>query len=398
MAKPKTSRPPQPEPFRKTLTSVAANVQAGGCQLSHRDLKLRGTPPWSVRQRCLHGGRQAGVELIEVDTGALRFTVIPTRGMGVLRVESGDLRLGWDSPVREVVHPQFINLPGRGGLGWLEGFNEWLVRCGLESFGAPGPDRCRTATGAEAALDLTLHGKIANIPAAEVEVLVDRTPPFRLRVRGRVDERMLFGPNLELWTEISTEAGSTAFRIEDCVRNAGGCAQEFQLLYHVNYGPPLLEAGARFRAAFQRVTPANDHSAKDLEQFDTYAGPTAGFAEQVYFLEPLADDTGRTQVLLQNAAADRGVSMAFAIDQLPCLTLWKNTGALADGYVTGIEPGTGFPNPRRVERQAGRVSTLAPGETRRFALDFDVHIGKAPVARVGDAIERLRKTGRPAKA
>jgi hypothetical protein len=48
------------------------------------------------------------------------------------------VRLGWDSPVKEVVHPQFINLQSRGGLGWLEGFNEWMVRCGLEWAGHPG--------------------------------------------------------------------------------------------------------------------------------------------------------------------------------------------------------------------------------------------------------------------
>jgi hypothetical protein len=52
--------------------------------------------------------------------------------MSLLKVTSGDLTLGWNSPVKEVVHPQFINLQSRGGLGWLEGFNEWMVRCGLE--------------------------------------------------------------------------------------------------------------------------------------------------------------------------------------------------------------------------------------------------------------------------
>ena len=395
MPKLKATRAPQSEPFLQTLTSVAANLQVGDWHLTSRDLRLPGAPPWSVRQRTLHGGKQEGVTVIEVDNGALRFTVIPTRGMGVLRVEMGELRLGWDSPVREVVHPKFVNLQSRGGLGWLEGFNEWLVRCGLESCGAPGPDKFRTATGGEAALDLTLHGKIANLPASEVEVVIDRTPPFRLRVRGRVDERMLFGPQLELWTEISTELGATSFRVEDRVRNAAGSAQEFQLLYHVNYGPPLLEAGARFRAALQRVTPVNAYSAKHIRQFDTYAAPTPGFAEQVYFLEPLADDGGRTTIMLQNAAADRGVSMSFALAQLPCLTLWKNTGAIADGYVTGLEPGAGFPNPRRIEREAGRVPVLAPGEERRFATDFALHASQAQVAQAGAAIDRLQGRQRP---
>ena len=394
MAKLKTKRATKVAPFQKTLTSVAANLRVGGWRISNRILKLPAKLAWSVRQRTLRGGKQEGVELIEVDNGALRFTVIPTRGMGVLRVEMGDVRLGWDSPVKEVVHPQFINLASRGGLGWLEGFNEFLVRCGLESCGAPGPDKLRTATGGEAVMDLTLHGKIANTPASEVEVVIDRAPPHRIRIRGRVDERTMFGPQFELWTEISTVPGSNEFRVEDQIRNRGAGAQEFQLLYHLNCGPPLLEAGARFRAAAKRVTPRNDYPAKDVRHFDTFAAPTAGVAEQVFFLEPQADDTGRAKVLLHNAAAERGVSLGFAVEQLPCFTLWKNTAAIADGYVTGLEPGTGFPNPRQVEREAGRVPRLAPGETRCFALDFAIHDSRAQVAAAVAAVQSAELAGR----
>jgi len=389
----KTKRPLRAsvrEPFRKTLTSVEQNLRRGDWQISSRDLKLPGAGAWSVRQRALHGGRQEGVEIIEVDNGRLRFTVIPTRGMGVLRVECGEVRLGWDSPVREVVHPQFVNLPMRGGLGWLEGFNEWLVRCGLESMGAPGRDEFTNAHGQASALDLTLHGKIANLPASEVEVVIDRQPPFRMRVRGRVDERSLFGPQLELWTELSTELGSNRFQVDDVVTNRGGSEQEFQLLYHVNYGPPLLAAGARFAAPLESVAPVNEYSAKDLKTFDTYRGPTPGYAEQVYCLRPLADAQGQTRLLLHNAAADRAASMQFAVAQLPCVTLWKNTAALADGYVTGLEPGTGFPLGRQRERAAGRVGKLAPGESRQFSVTHAIHEGKTEVAALLAEVQRLQ--------
>jgi hypothetical protein len=30
--------------------------------------------------------------------------------MGLLRAQMGDIRLGWDSPVKEVVNPAYINL------------------------------------------------------------------------------------------------------------------------------------------------------------------------------------------------------------------------------------------------------------------------------------------------
>ena len=65
----------------------------------------------------------------------------------------------------------------RGGLGWLEGFNEWMVRCGLESNGHPGTDKFINNVGDEATMELTLHGKIQNTPASEVEVVVDREAP-----------------------------------------------------------------------------------------------------------------------------------------------------------------------------------------------------------------------------
>ena len=86
--------------------------------------------------------------------------------MSVYEVKQGDVRLGWNSPVEEIVHPKYIDLESRGGLGWLEGFNEWMVRCGLEFAGHPGEDTFTTNTGGEASMDLSLHGKIGNIPAA----------------------------------------------------------------------------------------------------------------------------------------------------------------------------------------------------------------------------------------
>ena len=68
----------------------------------------------------------------------------------------------------------------------------------------------------------------------------------RIRVRGRVDERMFYGPKLEMWTEISTTPGSDSFVIHDSIRNHGAHDQEFQLIYHANYGPTLLEQGSKF--------------------------------------------------------------------------------------------------------------------------------------------------------
>jgi galactose mutarotase-like enzyme len=382
------------EPFRAPLISADKNLRVDALEIIGRKVTPR-SPKWSVRKLTLHGGKQEGVDVVIVNNGKLQFTVVPTRGMGVLEVKLGDVRLGWNSPVKEVVHPRHVNLQSRGGLGWLDGFNEWMVRCGLESNGGPGPDEFINNVGDKATMELTLHGKIANIPASEVEVVVDREPPYRVRVRGRVDERMFYGPKLELWTEISTEPGSTGLRIADTITNRGGAEQEFQILYHANYGWPLLEAGATFLAPVSRVTPFNDHAAKSVKDYATYAGPKDGFVEQVYCLYPLADAQGRTVIALANRARDRAVSMSFSVKELPYVTLWKNTASEAEGYVTGLEPGTNFPNNRRVERKLGRVPRLAPGASWSATIDYAIHTGTDDVKRVGDRVAAIQGAKKP---
>ena len=359
------------ETYYQVLTSTKRDINTESWKLSSDDFPgYKSKARWSVSKRTLHGGKQEGVELIEVDNGKLQFRVIPTRGMSVLDVVHGDVRLGWNSPVEEVVHPSYINLHDRGGLGWLDGFNEWMVRCGLSFAGHPGEDKFINNVGAEATMDLTLHGKIGNIPASQVVVVVEKKPPHRIRIRGRVNEVSFYGPNLSIWTEISTIPGSSAFRISDVLTNHGTFDEEFQIIYHANFGRPLLGEGAKLLTASTKIVPFNENAAKAISEQESYAPPTKGFTEEVFKIYPKSDDDGKATALLVNPKRDRGVSVSWPVQQLPYLTQWKNTAAETTGYVTGIEPGTGFPHNRNYERNYGRVPKLAPDESRSFELDF----------------------------
>ena len=82
--------------------------------------------------------------------------------------------------------------------------------------------------------------------------------------------------------------------------------------------------------------------------------------------------------------------MSFSVEQLPYLTLWKNTNSLEEGYVTGIEPGTGFTYNRRVERQFERVPKLRPGETRSFHLEIAIHDSREEVQEVLERIAKIQ--------
>src|SRR5262249_33150595 len=140
----------------------------------------------------------------------------------------------------------------------------------------------------------------------------------------------------------------------------------------------------------EHLTPFNANAAKGLKEFATYAGPKLGFIEQVYLMKLIAGSDGRTQVMLQNRGKDRGVSMAFSTEQLPFFTLWKNTAAEKDGYVTGWERGTNYPNSRRIERKAGRVPKLAAGASRSFTIDFALHANAESVKQAGERIAGIQ--------
>ena len=106
---------------------------------------------WSVQKITLHGGKQEGVDVVLVDNGRLKFLFASWHGRFVGQPGGCSLRLEFS--VKEVVHPQYINLQSRNRLGWLEGFNEWMVRCGLENNGHPGIDKFINNVGDEATME-----------------------------------------------------------------------------------------------------------------------------------------------------------------------------------------------------------------------------------------------------
>ncbi|MBX7102898.1 MAG: aldose 1-epimerase family protein [Gemmataceae bacterium] len=315
---------------------------------------------WSISKRTLHGGLRDGVETVEVSTGGLKFTVLPTRGMGLWRGSYRGKPLGWNAPVMGPVNPKFVNLTERGGLGWLTGFDEWLCRCGLAWNGPPGDD---------AGFPLTLHGRIANSPAHRV--VVSKSGDV-ISVRGSVEEGGLFYPRLRLEAKYSIDLDSSMIIVEDRVSNPGNQPVEMQLLYHVNFGAPLLGKGSRVHAPFRELWPLTAHAATGLHDYRRYPGPTPGAIEQVYCGYAAADYQRKTLAVLHDA--DRGLGMAMRWDtrELPCLNIWKNPAGMDDGYVTGIEPATGFPLFKAKERAAGRVVLLDPDKTwsANWSMEF----------------------------
>ncbi len=367
------------------LTDVAADRYVESSAVGPAEVDSS-PPPFALNKRTLRGGLRDGVDVVELDNGRLKLTLLPTRGLGVWRAECGDVRLGWKSPTVGPVHPRYVPVDEPSGIGWLRGFDEFLVRCGLESNGAPEWD-------ASGKLVHPLHGRIANLPAHYLETRVDAARR-ELAVVGIVDESRFFGQQLRLKSTLRTTLGTNSFTVTDEITNLASAPGELELLYHINQGPPLAAPGSRFLAPVQTLVPKDLFAGKNIASWQTYPAAATG-PETVLFFELIAGPDGGTKVLLHNPSGNQGLALSFDRRQFPLFTLWKNPLPFADGYVTGLEPCINLPHGKSFEKSQGRVAKLQPGETRRFDLRFDVLTTAAEVSAVAAEIAQLQATAAP---
>lgn len=326
-------------------------------------------------------GPSAGVELLQVSGQRAGFALLPTRGMGLWRAWAGDFPFGWRSPVHGPIHPSLVPLSEPSGLGWLSGFDELLVRCGLESNGAPDfNDRGQ--------LRYPLHGRVANLPAESLSITVD-ADAGTVEVTGVVREARLFFSNLTLTSTLRMSADGDTIEIEDSVINHSDAPGTHQMLYHINVGRPLLGEGAELVVPAAEVVPKTARAAEGIDHFGRYDGPQVGFAEQVYLMRLASDTSGWTSTLLRSADGDAGFGVSFDTSTLPYFVQWKNTAGETDGYVTGMEPATGFPNTRSFEEANGRVVTLGPGQSIAHRLQLHLLRGSGRVERFAAQVRQL---------
>jgi len=371
------------------MPSETIRIRGGGeatflNDAADRDL-TRG--PLAVHSRRLAGGRRDGVELVELVAGDTKVFVLPDRGLGIWKMVAGTVELGWQSPVAGPVHPAFVPLAEPSGLGWLDGFDELVARCGLVSNGAPDFD-------ASGRLVHSLHGRIANLPAHELSVTLDDEAET-ITLTGAVDETRFLFHSLRLEMQLVLSADRPRIAWTDTVTNRSDRPATIQLLYHVNLGPPLLGCGGEVVAAIEELAPRDEAAAADIATWNRYASPQPGRGEQVHFARVRPDATGRAEALLVSPDRSQAAGLSWRADTLPCFSLWKNQGGLRDGYVTGLEPGTNYPNPRSFEEARGRVVSLEPGASVTFELALEHVAGEQAVAERKAAIGSLAAASPP---
>ena len=202
-------------------------------QWSRRELEARVGPMEQIGGlRRLQGreGPDNGVVKIQVRSGAeLCNYVTPDKGMDISLAELGGTPIRWQSANGDM-HPAYYDTQGREWLRTASG--GLLMTCGLANVGSPCEDQGRS---------FGQHGRIHHLPARQVaaEGTWERDE-YTMRVRGIVNEISIYGDHLRLTREIFMPLGENRIAITDAVESAGFKLCMHLILYHFNFGYPLI--------------------------------------------------------------------------------------------------------------------------------------------------------------
>ena len=319
-----------------------------------------------ISRAVLDDGPSAGVEQLAVRTGGgLEYHVLPPRGMDIALATFGGSALSWQSPVGPV-HPAYYDSRGpqwlRSAVGGL------LMTCGL------------TNVGSACDVDgehLGVHGRVHALPARQVCAAGQWDgDEYEMSITGVVEQIRLGGENLRLTRQITSRLGENRIRIDDVVENLAFAASPLMLLYHFNFGFPLMDERTTIRWPGGRVVAREaEVSTAGVEQWEP---PQAGIGERVYYHDNLtADADGLATVTIANpqfpvAGGVRPLTVRIRWDtrNLPRVVQWKMPGQGL--YVLGVEPANCHVEGQAIQRQRGDLVMLAPGQSLAYRVEVDV--------------------------
>jgi hypothetical protein len=340
-------------------------------------------------------GHSRGVRSIVFRTGTgFTFSVVPDRGLDVGAADYQGVGLCW-LPPKGLAGPWHYE----GDLdpyAWLRvGLGGLFNTAGLVSIGVPQEvDTSSLGFTQRLTAQYGTHDRIAVTPASRFS-FGERWDGDRcfLEAEGVVRQDIAYGENLSLTRRYTTELGSSSFSIVDVVTNDGWFETPHQILYHFNLGFPLLDDGAELLAAVdeepQSLGYAVGGDTGDGGGWRRATAPQPGFTFEGYVLSLKADADGKVGVALVNRSLRGGLGVYLRYDraQLPAYLAWR---MMREGlYAVGLEPATNpFGNPSELIEQ-GYAIMLAPGESRRYELEFGILDGAEEIEAFAASVQAL---------
>jgi hypothetical protein len=320
-----------------------------------------------IETSILDNGLAKGTRIAWINTGTgLRYKVVLDRAMDIADAFYNAYSLAWLSHMGVSPPARFSD----SGMQWIRNFSGGLLTtCGLTHVGGPEKDGYG---------ERGLHGLISNTPAEIISIIQPNPAEGKLEmsITGIIKETQVFGPVLELRRTISGKLGESKIIINDEVVNRSNTASPHMLLYHINFGWPLVDKGTKLLWKGKWNSPTPDSPAKifkdgtDFKTCPDVLAAHSGMGEDVAFIDIQADEKGNAHCGIYNENLKLGVFLNFPKKQLPWLINWQHWGK--NEYVTALEPATNPPIGQSNARKENTLIMLEPGEKKLYRLELHV--------------------------
>lgn len=261
----------------------------------------------SLRRYTLTEGREKGLDVIDCDNGKIRFLLNVSKACDMMQLYYNGQNMTFISKngfmQREVPFASRFE----GGM---------LYTCGIDSVGE--------REGFEE------HGTIHNTPA---QILRAECNAQEIVVEAVIQDTEICGKNLTIRRRITTPIGGDTISVNDTLVNESFRDENYCLLYHVNIGYPMLDAGAKIVTDTDQCLPRTKWAQKNIETAYQISAPVPNLEETCYYLAPKF-----SEVSLVNEKIGRKFTVSYSGETLPHFLAWKS---MASGdYAVGLEPCT----------------------------------------------------------
>lgn len=298
--------------------------------------------PQQLRERTVDGRGLADIRLLQVEDGpgrgqrllAIRnaigigIEIALDRGFDISSATWRGINIGWNSANGLPWPPHPID--AEEGIGFYRNLDGFLVTCGLDHIGGP------SRTPADHYIHKhrrevfhPLHGRISSQRAAlsGYGISWSEAEPT-IWAEGLVRQSAVFGENLVLRRRVELAVFGHEIRVLDRIENCGFRPTPHAILYHVNFGYPLLD---------RHIEISGDICAKAAAAFNGEdKSPCADFVDYYQPTEISPGQTTSVELLNRNLAGGTVVRLMFKQAELPSFGIWR---AYQSGvYALALEP------------------------------------------------------------
>lgn len=260
-----------------------------------------------ARRYTLTDGASAGLKVIEVYNGVVRFLLNESKALDIMQLFHKGTNISYLSKNPFTKRETTFLKRFEGGM---------LYTCGIDVIGGQ--------AGYED------HGSVHNIPALITKC---ECTSKEITVEAIIRDTELFGKNLVLKRQYKTEVGSDSLTLSDTIINEGYRDEDYSILYHVNVGYPMLDDGVKIKAVLNNIAPRNDWAKENIEKVFEMEYPQDCREETCYLL-----DLKTPQISVVNDKLGKKFTLSYSGESLPYFVEWKS---MASGdYALGLEPST----------------------------------------------------------